>query len=111
MAIRDKFRDSVQPLLQPGEEIQAVFGAQSHSAWLMVVTGIFPFLFFNKYYVIAATDRRIVIARSGAFQVAKAREIVAEAPARPGSGRLRGSGTRRRRSACGPTSTSGSTVM
>ncbi|MEL7157729.1 MAG: hypothetical protein AAFN30_14155, partial [Actinomycetota bacterium] len=61
MAIRDKLRANAQPHLEPGEQVQAVFACQSHSAWLMVATGVIPFVIFNTYMTVAVTDRRILV--------------------------------------------------
>lgn len=80
VAIRDKMRESVEPYLEPGEQIQAVWAGQSHSQWLMVATGFIPFLFFNRYMTVAATDRRILVGDSGRWSQTKFNEVVAEAP-------------------------------
>jgi hypothetical protein len=80
MAIRDKFRKNAQEHLEAGEQIQAVFGGQSHSAWLMVVTGVIPFAFFNRYYAIAVTDRRIIVAKASIWSVTKFKEVVDTLP-------------------------------
>ena len=37
-------RDSAAPYLQPGETTQAVFGAQTASQYLAILTGVFVFL-------------------------------------------------------------------
>src|ERR1700760_2263266 len=80
MAIRDKMAAAVQPKLQPGEQLQAVFGGQTHSQYLMVLTGVIPFLFINRYRVVAVTDRRIVVFDSGRWSSTKAGEVVTELP-------------------------------
>jgi hypothetical protein len=69
----------MQPLLEPGESIQTVFVAQS---------GVSPYYFFltyllafwSKYVVIAATDRRIVVAKASAWRPAAPKEIEASFP-------------------------------
>lgn len=80
MGIRDKYRASVQPHLEPGEQIQSVFGAQTHSAWLMVLTGVIPFIFFNTYVVVTVTDRRIILGKASAFATSKIKEVIDTVP-------------------------------
>ena len=63
MAIREKLRERVQPFLEPGEQVQAVFPAQTGPnpnfmflTWLVI--------FWTKYVVVAATDKRASSART-----------------------------------------------
>jgi hypothetical protein len=90
MALRDKITAGVTPHLQPGEELQAVFGAQTRSQWMMPLVGFLPFILFNRYRVVAATDRRIAVFDSGVWGIKNARELVYEIPRAttlgPGSG-------------------------
>jgi hypothetical protein len=68
-------RTNVQPLLEPGEQIQSVVRAQTGpSPWLGVLT--YLFFFFIKYVLIVATDRRIAVVRSGMWSQAGAKEIL-----------------------------------
>ncbi len=76
MAIRDKYRKNAQPYLEPGETIQAAFGAQTHSAWLIALTGILPGLFLNKYVVVVVTDRRILLGKASPFGTTQVNEIL-----------------------------------
>lgn len=71
MAIRDKIRTNAKPHLEPGEKVQIVFPCQTHSAWLMVATGVLPFIIFNSYKTVAVTNRRILIGDSGSFVTTK----------------------------------------
>lgn len=80
MGIRDKYRASAQPHLEEGEQIQAVFGAQTHSAWLMVLTGVVPFFFFNTYVVVTVTDRRIILGKASALVPSKIKEVIDTVP-------------------------------
>lgn len=80
MAIRDKIQANAQPHLEPGEQIQAVWPCQSHSAWLMVATGVIPFVIFNKYMTVVATDRRILVGDSGRWTTTKFKSVLAEVP-------------------------------
>lgn len=80
MALRDSMRDSAAQYLQPGEPIQAVIGAQTASAYLAALTGVFVFLGLNKYRIIAVTPARIVVLDSGKTSMKKARGVVTELP-------------------------------
>ena len=90
MALRDSMRESAAQYLRPGEPIQAVIGAQTASAWLAALTGIFVFLGLNRYRIIAVTPNRIVVLDAGKTSMKKARGVVTELPRStrlgPGSG-------------------------
>jgi len=60
MAARDKLRDRVQPFLEEGETIQAVFTAQTgpHPYWILLAYG--P-VFWMKYLIVVATDRSLLV--------------------------------------------------
>jgi hypothetical protein len=69
VALREKLRDRVQPLLEPDEQIQQVFLALSGpNPNLILLSNLF--LFFNKYKIVAVTDRGIVIFRAGVWRPA-----------------------------------------
>jgi hypothetical protein len=80
MALRDSMRSSAIQFLQPGEQIQAVIGAQTASQWLAGLTGIFVFLGFNRYRIIAVTPSRIVVLDAGKTSMKTARGVVRELP-------------------------------
>ena len=80
MALRDSMRNSAAQYLQPGEPIQAVIGAQTASAYLAGLTGVFVFLGLNKYRIIAVTPARIVVLDAGKTSMKKARGVVTELP-------------------------------
>ncbi len=92
MALRDTMRSSAAQYLQPGEQVQAVIGAQTASQWLAALTGIFVFLGFNHYRILAVTPNRIVVLDAGKVSMSKARGVVMELPRstrprkRPGAG-------------------------
>ena len=67
-------------VLQPGEQIQAVVGAQTASQWLAALTGIFVFLGFNKYRILAVTPSRILVLDAGKTSMKTARGVVLELP-------------------------------
>jgi hypothetical protein len=80
MALRDKLRDRVQPLLEPDEQIRSVFLAETGpnpmfralTVWLM---------FLTKYFIIARTDRRIVVISASRFKPAQPTAIAETFPA------------------------------
>ncbi len=80
MALRDTMRTSASTYLRPGEEIQAVIGAQTASQWLAALTGIFVFLGLNHYRILAVTPSRIVVLDAGKSSMKKARGVVTELP-------------------------------
>ena len=80
MALRDSMRDSAAQYLRPGEPIQAVIGAQTASAWLAGLTGVFVFLGLNRYRIIAVTPTRIMVLDAGKTSMKKARGVVTELP-------------------------------
>ena len=90
MALRDSMRESAAQYLRPGEPIQAVIGAQTASQWLAALTGIFVFLGFNRYRILAVTPNRIVVLDAGKTSMKTARGVVGELPRStrlgPGSG-------------------------
>lgn len=79
MAIRDKMRANAAHLLQPGETVQAVFGAQTKSQYLAMIT-YWILLFTNTYRVVVVTDRRILVCQSGRLRTTPVREILREYP-------------------------------
>ena len=80
MALRDDMRASAAPFLKPGEPVQAVIGAQTASQWLAAITGVFVFLGFNHYRILAVTPTRIVVLDAGKTSMKKARGVVMELP-------------------------------
>jgi hypothetical protein len=79
MAIRDKIIQKAQPLLQPGEQIQAVIPAQTKSGWLGAL-GVLWLLLVNSYRPIVVTDRRILVTDSGRWSMGNPKSVVAEFP-------------------------------
>ncbi len=77
MALRDLMRDSAASYLRPGETVQAVFGAQTRSAYL---AGGLLFILLNKYRIFAVTNERILILDSGRWSMRKAIGVVTELP-------------------------------
>ncbi len=79
MAIRDTLRSNVQPHLQPGETVQSVFCGQTTSQWFALIS-IWIIIVSNAYRVVAVTDRRIIVFRSGRFRMTPVKGVVAEFP-------------------------------
>ncbi len=79
MAIRDKMSANAAPHLQPGETVQAVFGAQTTSQYFALIS-YWIILFSNAYRVVVVTDRRILVCRSGRITVTPVNEILRELP-------------------------------
>ena len=79
VAIRERIKENVQPLLEPGEEVQAVIPAQTKSGWLGAF-GLISLLFANRFRPVVVTDRRIAITDSGKWSQAKPTTIVASLP-------------------------------
>lgn len=75
VAIREKIKENVQPLLEPGEQIQAVIPTQTKSGWLGAI-GFIWLIFFNRFRPIVVTDRRIAITDSGRWSQGKPTTIV-----------------------------------
>ena len=80
MALRDSMRESVTQYLRPGEQVQAVIGAQTASQWLAALGGIFFFLSLNRYRIFVVTPGRILVLDAGKFSMAKAQGVVTELP-------------------------------
>ena len=79
LAIRERITENAQPLLEPGEKIQAVIPAQTKNGWLGAL-GILWLIFVNRYRPIIVTDRRIAITDSGKWAQAKPTSIVTSLP-------------------------------
>jgi hypothetical protein len=79
MAIRDKIRKNAASVLQPDESIQAVFCAQTVSAYFALIS-YWILLFANAYRVVVVTDRRILVCRSGRLVQSQVKGIEREFP-------------------------------
>jgi hypothetical protein len=79
MALRDKLAARVQPMLEPGEQIQAVFLTQTGPSpyWFLATYFI---LFAIKRRIVVATDRAVVVVRAGAMTGTSAKEVLARLP-------------------------------
>lgn len=80
MTLRDGWTESVPAFLEPGEEIQAFFGAQTASPLIAALSGFLFFLGLNRYRIVVATSRRILVLNTGRFSVKTPRGIVSDLP-------------------------------
>jgi hypothetical protein len=76
MAIRDTMRSTSAQFLQEGETVQAIFGGQTTSPWLVVL----PLFFQKPYRVVVVTDRRILVCRSGTLNSGGVKAMLRELP-------------------------------
>ena len=79
MAIRDKLRQNASQLLQPGEQIQAVFPAQTTSPYLALIS-VWIILLSNAYRVIVVTDRRLLLCRRSRMRITKVKDVLLQLP-------------------------------
>lgn len=79
MALRDKLRANAAPLLQPGENIQAIFCGQTTSQYFALIS-YWIILFTNAYRVVVVTDRRILVCKSGRFRITPVKAVLRELP-------------------------------
>ena len=82
MALRDKLKDRVQPMLEPGEQIQHVFMAQAASPYWVLIS-YWILIFKNGYRIVAVTDRNVVTFKAGGFMPSSPKSIVSRAPRMP----------------------------
>jgi hypothetical protein len=79
MAIRDKMRSNAAHLLRPGENVQAVFSAQTTSQYWALLS-FWIIIIRNSYRVVVVTDQRIMVCWSGRFRGTLVREVEREFP-------------------------------
>lgn len=79
MALRDKLTQRVQPFLEPGETVQAVFPAQTMSQWWALLT-VWALLFKQRYMMVVVTDQRIVVGTGGRLSMTKMTGVARSLP-------------------------------
>ncbi|GAA5155104.1 hypothetical protein GCM10023340_39710 [Nocardioides marinquilinus] len=79
MALRDTMRERAQPWLQPGEQVQVVFGGQKITQWWIMLSAL-VLLIANRYRVVVATDRRILVLAGTRMSQSKVTGVLAELP-------------------------------
>jgi hypothetical protein len=85
MALRDKFRERTQPFLEPGEQIQEIFPARTNAPGLAPLGAL-----ATKYWLVAVTDRNIVVLHASKANVNKPKSLVARFPRATRLGPLNG---------------------
>lgn len=89
MAIRDKLRENAQPHLEPGEQIQSIFTAQTGPNPYLSILSYLVF-FWIRFYAIAATDRRLVVFRASALRPSKIKSLAETFPRETRLGEMKG---------------------
>jgi hypothetical protein len=79
MAIRDQMAANAAPLLGADEKIQAVFGAQTVSQYLSLIS-YWIIIIKNAYRVVVVTDKRILVCGSGRFRTTPVNGVIRELP-------------------------------
>jgi hypothetical protein len=79
MAIRDKLRASAASYVQPGEQIQAVFAAQTMSQWMALIS-FWIIIFSGAYRIVVVTDQRIMVFQAGRLKTTTIRSLLRELP-------------------------------
>jgi len=67
MALREKLVERASRFLEPGEQVQAIFLAQSGPSPYWVLLSYWITLYGDNYVVIAVTDPAVVVLRAGRF--------------------------------------------
>ncbi|MGE0880782.1 MAG: hypothetical protein AB7L13_20390 [Acidimicrobiia bacterium] len=79
MAIRDKMRANAQSVLEPGETVQQVFGAQRTSGWMALIS-FWIIIIRSTYRVVVVTDRRILLCESGRITTTPVKKVINAVP-------------------------------
>jgi hypothetical protein len=80
MALRDKLRERVQPLLEPGEQVQAVIPCQTGpSPWFAALSYLYVF-FGAKFWLLVATDRNLVAMKASVWVPFKPKSVEQRLP-------------------------------
>jgi hypothetical protein len=83
MALRDKLAERATPFLEPGEQIQSVFLAQSGASPYWVFLTYWIVILTAGYATIVVTDRAVVVLRNGRLTGSKAKSLLARLPRQP----------------------------
>jgi hypothetical protein len=83
MALRDNLAQRAAPFLEPGEQVQSIFLAQSGaspywrflSAWIVILTA--------GYATVVVTDRAVVVLRNGRLAGTRAKSVLHRLPRQP----------------------------
>ena len=77
--IRDKIRENAQQFLQPGENVEAVFAAQTFNGYWAFLSWLIV-LFKNSYRAIVVTDRRIAVFDTGRWAMGTPKTLLRDLP-------------------------------
>jgi hypothetical protein len=80
MALRDKLAERVQPMLEPGEQIQQVFMAQGGPSPYWMFLTYWVVIFGAKYRIVAVTDRAIVVFKGSSMVPSKPKGLLGRGP-------------------------------
>jgi hypothetical protein len=82
MALRDKLHAAAQPFLRPGEQIHAVFIAQTGpSPYLVGALGFLGMLLLKpKHFIVVSTDRTHIILSASPWKPTVATSVIGEVP-------------------------------
>jgi hypothetical protein len=83
MAIRDKLAERATPFLEPGEQIQSVFLAQSGASPYWSILSTWIVIISAGYATVVVTDRAIVVLRNGRLTGSVAKSLIARLPRQP----------------------------
>ncbi len=83
MALRDKLAQRAVPFLEPGEQIQAIFTAQSGASPYWAVLSTWIVLLTRGYVTVVVTDRAIVVLRNGWLTSTRPQGLLARLPRQP----------------------------
>ena len=79
MALRDKLKARVAPGLEPGEQVEQVFMTQTGLNPLLIpAIGAVIAAIVNKYFVVAVTDRGVLLFRASKLMPSKLKSMTPE---------------------------------
>ncbi|MGB8860563.1 MAG: hypothetical protein WCC60_14985, partial [Ilumatobacteraceae bacterium] len=79
VAVRDKIVERTARFLEPGEQVQAVFPAQTFNGYWALLSPLIV-LFKSSYRAVVVTDRRIAVFDTGRFSSANAKSLLRSLP-------------------------------
>lgn len=77
--LREKLTTRVQPYLEPGEEVRHVFLAQGGPHPLTILL-LYVFALFFRYYIVAVTDRAVVVVKASVLRPSFPKNLVERLP-------------------------------
>lgn len=76
MALRDKLAARAVPYLEPGEQIQSVFLAQTGASPYWLLVSIWIVFFSAGYRIVVVTDRAVIVLRAGRWAPGKPKGLL-----------------------------------